>query len=66
MLIMHLRVNESMTLPDGVEVMVTSMGVRGMRIQGGWVKLGIVAPQHVRVVPGKRLAGSSPKPRRKP
>lgn len=61
MLIRHMRVNESVILPGGVEVMVTSMGVRGMQITGGWVKLGIRAPRTVRVEAGQKL-----KPRRKP
>jgi len=49
MLILSLRVNESILLPGDVEIMLTSIGVRGLRLRGGHVKLGIRAPRHVRI-----------------
>jgi carbon storage regulator CsrA len=54
-LILSLRVNESILLPGDVEIMLTSIGVRGLRLRGGHVKLGIVAPKHVRVHRGRKL-----------
>ena len=65
MLILTLRVNESLVLPGDVEIMVTGLGVRGLKLRGGHVKLGIIAPRHVRVNRGRRLEKRPPKPTRK-
>jgi sRNA-binding carbon storage regulator CsrA len=59
MLIIALRINESIKVGDA-EFMITGMDVRGLKLRGGQVKLGI-RPSHVRVTRMRKL---KPKPRR--
>jgi sRNA-binding carbon storage regulator CsrA len=64
-LIVSLRVNESINLPGGIEIMISSIGVAGMKLRGGHVKLGVRAPEHVRIRRGRRLAPKSYRNRRR-
>lgn len=64
MLIRSLRLNESIVLTGGIEVVLTEIGVAGMRMKGGHVKLGIAAPAAVRVHHGRRIVRRQ-KPARK-
>ncbi len=57
MLVLSLRVNESIVVSGEAEIMVTSLGVRNLKLTGGHVKLGITASQHVRIRRARRLAG---------
>jgi carbon storage regulator CsrA len=48
-LIVQVRVNETVTVGDDVTIMVTGIDVGGKTLRGGHIKLGIQAPRHVRI-----------------
>lgn len=66
MLIITLRVDETLTIGDDVMVSCTGISKGGQELIGGQVKIGIDAPDHVIVNRGRSLTGRQPRPRRVP